>query len=275
MGLLLTRAKDLEQDSQITTLNDNVTTINNTMVNKNNNLADLADIAAARTNLDVYDKSSVDSSIKNAVDGIESGIHWTKACIDIVDDAPDLPAEGDRYLVSGSPTEGGAFDGHAWAIAEYDGSAWNFTETSDIVDGTSLVLTGPAENPTYRFNASTPEWVQVGQNISLATESADGLMSSEDKSRLDNLIGNYSFVQEPNLIDIDDDGNGNYTFTLTDTPLSGALVGKVIVFNSDGNVKAEFAKMTADSDNIVTMPSSYNYESGDKAYAEYIKVTPV
>jgi len=273
MGILLVRKKDLDQDQSITSLNDNVNTINSTMVNKNNNLSDLPDIVTARTNLDVYDKSSVDTAIDNAVNGVETGIHWTKSCIDVADDAPDSPNAGDRYIVSGSPTSGGAYDGHAWEIAEYDGSAWNFTATSDITDGTSLVLTGPAENPTYRFNGS--EWVQVGQNISLVTQSNDGLMSAEDKTRLDNILGNYVFTQEAALLDIQDDGNGNYYFTVTGTPLSGALVGKVVVFNSDGNVKNEFAKMTADSDKNVAMPSAYTYESGDKAYAEYIELSAV
>ena len=275
MAILLVRAKDVQQDGQITTLNDNVTTIQNTMVNKNNNLSDLADIATARTNLDVYDKGSVDTAITNAVNGVESGIHWTKAVINIADDAPSNPSAGDRYLVSGSPTSGGAFDGHAWAIAEYDGSAWNFTDTADITDGTSLVLTGPAENPTYRFDASTPAWVQVGQNISLATQSADGLMSSTDKTRLDNLLGNYTAFQEPNLLDVNDDGNGNYTFTTTNTPLSGVLLGKVIVFDADGNVKTEIAKMSVDSNNVATMPSSYSYASGDKVYTEYLQLQTV
>jgi len=275
MGILLVRAKDVMQDQSITSLNDSVTTIQATMLNKNNNLSDLADIPTARNNLDVYDKASVDTAINNAVQGVETGIHWIKAVIDIADDAPDSPSAGDRYIVSGSPTSGGAFDGHAWAIAEYDGSAWQFTDTDNILDGTSVVLTGPAENPTYRFNADTTEWVQVGQNITLATETADGLMSAEDKTRLDNLLGNYEFYQEPNLLDIQDDGNGNYYFTVSKTPLSGAMVGKVIVFDSDGNVKAELAKMVADSDNNVYMPSSYTYASGDQAYAEYIVLIPV
>jgi len=275
MALVLVRAKDLAQDAQLTTLNDNVTTIQNSMLDKTNNLSDLADIATARTNLDVYDKATVDTSINNAVQGVETGIHWIKSCIDIADDAPASPAAGDRYIVSGSPTSGGAFDTHAWAIAEYDGSAWNFTDTANIADGTSTVLTGPAENPTYRFNSDTPEWVQVGQNISLATESADGLMSSADKTKLDNVLGNYEAYQEPNLLDINDDGNGNYTFTTTKTPLSGVLLGKVIVFNSDGNVKTEIAKMTVDANNVATMPSSYSYATGDQAYCEYMVLDPL
>ena len=275
MAILLVRAKDVQQDGQITTLNDNVSTIQNTMVNKNNNLSDLPDLVTARATLDVYDKSHVDTAITNAVNGVESGIHWTKAVINVADDAPDSPSAGDRYLVSGSPTSGGAFDNHAWAIAEYDGSDWNFTDTGDITDGTSLVLTGPDENPTYRFDAATPAWVQVGQNISLATQSADGLMSSADKGRLDNLLGNYAAFQEPDLLDINDDGNGNYTFTTSKTPLSGVLIGKVIVFDSDGKVKTEIAKMTVDSDNVATMPSSYSYASGDKAYTEYMQLQAV
>jgi len=275
MGILLVRAKDLEQDQYITTLQDNVSTISTNMLNRNNNLSDLADIPTARTNLDVYDKASVDTAINNAVQGVETGIHWIKACIDIADDAPASPAAGDRYIVSGSPTTGGAFDGHAWAIAEYDGSAWNFTDTTSILDGTSVVLTGPAENPTYRFNADTTEWVQVGQNITLATETADGLMSAEDKTRLDNLLGNYEFYQEPSLLDIQDDGSGNYYFTVSKTPLSGAIVGKVIVFDADGNVKNEFAQMSADSSNNVYLPSGYTFATGDKAYAEYMVLIPV
>ncbi len=61
-----------------------------------------------------------------------------------LNDPPGTPAEGDRYIVGGTPT--GAWTGHALDIAWYDGTAWQFERVEEGsrtgYKGISLALDG-------------------------------------------------------------------------------------------------------------------------------------
>jgi hypothetical protein len=49
---------------------------------------------------------------------------WQPPVNSILGVPPESPEKGDRYIVGGSPT--GAWVGHAWNIATYNGASWTF-----------------------------------------------------------------------------------------------------------------------------------------------------
>lgn len=129
-----------------------------------NNLSDLADIAAARSNLSVYSRSEVDSSIASA---LLSALKF-KATLDCSAN-PNYPAAlvGDTYVVSVAGKIGGAsgtaVDVGDWIIAEADnaggteaavGASWGHIEHNLI--GAAMLsgaaFTGPVSVPDDAYD---------------------------------------------------------------------------------------------------------------------------
>jgi hypothetical protein len=99
-----------------------------------------------------------DKGLLTYCDGAARSIGETRAAVwqppvdDIANDPPASPSSGDRVLVGGTPT--GDFVGHAWEIAQWDGSDWVFTEPKE---GTITYVTD--EDEPYKQTAAAGPWV--------------------------------------------------------------------------------------------------------------------
>lgn len=54
---------------------------------------------------------------------------WQQPVLDILDDPPGAPSEGDRYLLDTSPT--GTWAGNAGKIATYNGIGWDYATPAE------------------------------------------------------------------------------------------------------------------------------------------------
>lgn len=72
-----------------------------------------------------------DAATKSYVDNLASaGLHWLEMVKDKDTlDPPGAPNEGDRYWIGGVGIN--AWNGHNYDIAEWDGSAWVYTDTAE------------------------------------------------------------------------------------------------------------------------------------------------
>lgn len=93
--------------------------------------------------------------------GSISAFDWQESVLDIINDPPGAPADGDRYIVDTVPT--GAWVGHASDIAQWNGSAWSYITPnkgySTYVEslGEIYVWDGSwAEIPTTPLATTTP-----------------------------------------------------------------------------------------------------------------------
>jgi hypothetical protein len=94
-----------------------------------------------------YTQAEIDAALGE----IESGTTWELPVLDINQNTPPVsPTTGDRYILGASPT--GAWAGHAEAIAEYNGSGWDFEAAVEGAAATNL-----SDGNGYRYNGS--DWV--------------------------------------------------------------------------------------------------------------------
>ncbi|KKL50074.1 hypothetical protein LCGC14_2309160 [marine sediment metagenome] len=96
------------------------------------------------------------AATKGYVDGMVQGLDWQQSVLDELADPPGVPATGDRYLVIASAT--GAWVGREGDIAEWDGSAWDFT-TPD----TGFAVWIEDVNSQKVYNGSA--WVLFGTTV--------------------------------------------------------------------------------------------------------------
>ena len=54
---------------------------------------------------------------------------WQQPVLDILNDPPGAPSEGDRYLLDTAPT--GAWAGNAGKIATYNGTGWDYASPAE------------------------------------------------------------------------------------------------------------------------------------------------
>ena len=97
---------------------------------------------------------ATDAANKSYVDSIAAGLAWQAPVINIVADPTALtPVNGDRYIVGTSAA--GAWVGQANMIAQYDGSAWQYTTPTNSM---SVFATVPSNG--YVYLAASTQWVQ-------------------------------------------------------------------------------------------------------------------
>lgn len=106
------------------------------------------DGATGTTNL--WSANKINNSINNAV----TGISWREPVLDQVGTEPGSPSAGDRYLVSASGTSGD-FVGHEDELAEWDGSAWNFT-----APGQNMAVFIGNGDYAVTYDSDTSAWIQ-------------------------------------------------------------------------------------------------------------------
>jgi len=112
-------------------------------------LADASDIAVP-----------TEQAVKTYVDSKVTGLDWKESVKDKdLNEPPSNPSTGDRYIVSqGPPAASGDWAGHDNEFAEWDGSAWQFTTTTE---GAAAWVED--EDVVYVWNGST--WAKIGTTI--------------------------------------------------------------------------------------------------------------
>jgi len=84
---------------------------------------------------------------KEYVDNLVKGLTWKEMVIDFISDPPSNPIAGDRYIVK--PTGTGDWSGHDNAIAEYNGTSWEFEPAVE-----NMAIYVDEENSFYYFNGT-------------------------------------------------------------------------------------------------------------------------
>lgn len=108
----------------------------------------LRSTAVPSDNADLVNKLALDT----ALGSLATVVSWQNAVLDVLNAPPGSPVSGDRYLVGVSPS--GAFVGHANDLAQWNGSAWVFT---DVENGTFVDVISYTAG-VYFFNGTS--WVQ-------------------------------------------------------------------------------------------------------------------
>ncbi len=100
------------------------------------------------------------SKIKTYVDSLVSGIDWQESVLDKdLNDPPASPSNGDRYIVSWPAAAAtGDWLGHDNEIAEWDGSAWDFTSVSE-----GMATWIEDEDVQYVWTGTT--WAKLGTTL--------------------------------------------------------------------------------------------------------------
>ena len=160
--------------------------------------------------------NSGDVATKNYIDSKVQGLTWQKSVIsNTLVDPPSSPATGDRYIVPASAT--GDWSGHTDDIAEFDGSAWNFTTPAN---GTAVWVEDESSN--YEFNGS--EWIKFGSTVN--HNNTLGLQGGNSTERYHLSAAQYNEVvnstdsNTPNTL-VKRDQNGNFSATTINANLNG------------------------------------------------------
>jgi len=93
---------------------------------------------------------------KEFVESLVQGLDWQPSVLDELADPPGTPATGDRYLVIATAT--GDWAGHEDDIAEWDGSAWDFTTPNT---GFAVWIEDVGSQKVYNGTA----WVSFGTTV--------------------------------------------------------------------------------------------------------------
>lgn len=151
--------------------------------------------------------SSSKLATKGYVDTVATGLDWQDSVLDILDDPPGVPAEGDRYLIG---TGTGVWAGKDDNIAEYNGASWDFTAPDE-----GMCTWVMDENLNYVYNGAA--WVKMGTTI----DHGDlvGLADDDHTQYHNNTRGDARYYQQTE-------------FVITATP------GAPVKLDGDGNIDA-------------------------------------
>lgn len=112
----------------------------------------LTNMADPSSDQDAATKHYVDEQIET----LSTGLDWQDSVKDQdLTAPPGGPSAGDRYIVGASAS--GAWSGHDYKIAEYNGSSWDITSVSD---GMSVFIED--ENLLYMYDSGTGRWKKIG-----------------------------------------------------------------------------------------------------------------
>ena len=103
---------------------------------------------------------------------------WQQPVLDILNDPPGSPTEGQRYLIDTSPT--GAWVGHAASIATYNGTGWDYA-----VPGEGWYVYDIDSNTRYFYNGSAWAADGAGEANTASSASVGGQSIFYQKSAVD------------------------------------------------------------------------------------------
>lgn len=92
---------------------------------------------------------------------------------------PGSPAQGDRYLIAGSPT--GAWSGQAGKFAYYVGTGWVFVAAQD-----GMELWVDDENIKIRYDGAA--WLVVGTQAAAVADLGGSPSTTDLKNKLNDLL---------------------------------------------------------------------------------------
>jgi len=116
---------------------------------------------AFSTDTEIIDKKYVD----DAVAATGTAAEWQDSAIDILLAPPGTPNSGDRYLIDGVGT--GTWSGHNNDIAEWDGSAWQYTTPTT---GTYISVDDETDGLYYYNGTSWTKHMYESTTASLGVE---------------------------------------------------------------------------------------------------------
>lgn len=150
------------------------------------------------------------------VASIPTSIDWQDSVLDKdLTTPPPSPAVGDRYIVW-SPA-GGAWSGHDYDIAEWNGSSWVFIDPSE-----GMACEVEDEDLVYAYNSSLGGWVPYGQLIQHGTLQGLG---ADDHVQYALVNGTRAFTGNVSLSNFDLESVGNVRLPATTSTLGSIYVG--------------------------------------------------
>jgi hypothetical protein len=180
----------------------------------------------------LVDKNYVDTQI--AATGTSA--EWQESCLDILLTPPGSPSTGDRYLINGTGTD--AWAGHDYAIAEWNGSSWDFTAPTT---GTFVSVDDDNQNLWY-YNGSA--W--VARSVQALTASL-GVEISSANIQLDLSSGN-GLALDTNEVYVDVDALVGEGLTSTGTlPAKNMVIDWSTAYNDSKAIKASDLSSTANA----------------------------
>lgn len=199
-----------------------------------------------------------DVATKKYVDDlVSSGLTFHEAVIAIQNTPPGSPATGDRYWIGSSPT--GAWSGHAYQIAVWNGSSWDFEAITKgdtayvgdegifyFYDGTSLkkLYTGiGAHADTHKAGGSDP------LDVKDLVDSTNSLLKNAFTAKGQILVGTAS---------------GSWV------ALSVGSNGQVLMADSSQSSGVKWGNVASTFLSLTDTPSSY---SGYAGYLVSVKAT--
>jgi len=190
-----------------------------------------------------------DAARKKYVDDLIKGLSYEEPVLGRVN-APTSSNNGDRFLVSASPTGGGAFDGLANTVQERVGGAW----VADTIETGSTVL--DISSRILYTRKSDASWVQVSMptdyafgsglvanagtvDINLTAGATGGLSIAEDALKITagGVTGDHIGADQVALSNLADIPAGNLIYgDAGDDPAHLALGGNNTVLVSNGSL---------------------------------------
>ena len=200
---------------------------------QNNQVAGDIDMGGNKVTALGSPSADTDAATKGYVDSLVQGLDWQDSVKDRDLTAPPAsPQAGDRYLVASGAT--GDWTGHDNEIAEYNGSAWEFTTPND-----GMAVWVEDEDILVVYNGSA--WVRFGSTIDHGN--LNGLGDDDHPQYLNTTRGDARYYTQTQL----DGGvldSRYYTESEVDSLLnnkadkvSGATAGNLASLDSNGNLQ--------------------------------------
>jgi len=207
-----------------------------------------------------------DATNKSYVDTLAAaGLHWLAAVLDKDTlTPPGSPSEGDRYWIGG--TGAGAWAGHDYEVAEWDGSAWVFTETAEgdsaYVDDEDVFYflsgAGTLSKLATGMGTHAASHTNGVDDIQSATSEQKGLMTTTQVSKLNGIEESATADQTANEI--------LTAIKTVDGPASGLDADTL-----DGNEATAFAVAAKG----VTGGDSHDHNGGDGAQIDHVNLANI